>query len=304
MPVSSETVAIVNPTKGGGLASAREQLAEWAHASGVAAPHVEATSARRTGEEQARSAVAAGADLVLAWGGDGTVRAVATALAGTDVPLGILPAGTGNLLARNLDIPLDLPRAARVAFTGRDRRIDVMDVGLDGEVQVCTVMAGMGFDAEMIDAPELLKEAFGAGAYVLNASKAVWTTRMRVGVAVDGAAPRWFTARSVLVANVGGLIGGLDVAPESDAEDGLLHVVVLPLGTPRDWVRTATRLWGRHNREDSSRHYFSGRTAWVVATTPQARQVDGDPVTEGNRIQARVRPGALTVRVPASAEPK
>jgi diacylglycerol kinase family enzyme len=299
-----ESVAIVHPLKSGGLDTAVDRLARWAHAAGVSTPHVVATTADSPGSEQARSAVASGADLVLAWGGDGTVRSVAEGLTGTDVPLGIIPAGTGNLLARNLGIPLSMGDAGAVAFDGSDRRVDVVEIGLGGLVTTSTVIAGIGLDAVLIDASEGLKDAIGPSAYVLNTVRAARQRPMRVGVAVDGGEPHWFSARSVLVANVGGLVGGLDVVPESDASDGMLHVIVLPLTRPIDWVRTGARLALRRAVHDNSRFHLQGSTAWVVASEDQPRQVDGDVVAPGRTIQARVRPGAVVVRVPAGSWPR
>jgi diacylglycerol kinase (ATP) len=292
-----ETVAVVHGGKLG-LADAADRLAAWAHRAGLPAPHVVATTVTSPGTEQARAAVAAGADLVLAWGGDGTVRRVAAGLAGTDVPLGIIAGGTGNLLARNLGLPLDAEAAATVALTGVDRRIDVLDVGLGGRTTVGTVIAGIGLDAALIDAPQPLKDALGPSAYVLNAARALRQRSMRVGVAVDGGPPQWFHARTVLVANVGGLIAGLDVVPEADPSDGALHVVVLPLSRPSDWVRTGWRLVRRSSATDASRTHLRGTTAWIVARTDEPRQVDGDLVEDGHVLQVRVRPGALLVRVP------
>jgi diacylglycerol kinase family enzyme len=100
------------------------------------------------------------------------------------------------------------------------------------------------------------------------------------------------------VANVGGLVGGLDVVPEASASDGLLHVVVLPLGGPVDWARTGARLALRRGGHDASRYHLQGTTAWVVTPGEEPRQVDGDVEEPGRTIQARVRPGALLVRVP------
>lgn len=298
MTRSGETVAIVHPGKAGDVAEATEQLARWAHEAGVNAPHVVPTTPEQTGTAQAREAVAAGADLVLSWGGDGTVTAIAEGLVGSGTALGILPGGTGNLLARNLGLPLSLDEAAAIAFTGADRRIDVVELGLGGRVAISTVIAGMGLDASLIDAPEDLKNAIGPAAYVANATKLLRSESMRVGVAMDGGQPRWFRARSVLVANVGGLIAGLDVVPESDASDGRLHVVVLPLDSPMDWIRTGVTMVTRRPRQDSSRIHLSGRSAWVVTQFPMPRQIDGDVIDEGRSLQARVRPAALTVRVP------
>ncbi len=293
-----ECIAVVHPQKSGGVAAATEQLAAWAHAVGQQAPHVVATTAASPGTEQARAAVAAGADLVLAWGGDGTVNAVAAGLAGSGVALGILPAGTGNLLARNLGIPLRMRDAAAVALTGRDRTIDLIDIGLGGRVTTCSVMAGIGLDAVLIDAPEDLKNVIGPTAYVVNGIRAVGHRTTRFGIAIDGGAPHWYSAKSVLVANVGGLVAGLDLAPEAEVADGLLHVVVLPLGTPLDLLRTGTDLALRRTRHDRSRRHFAGRSAVIVSRETQPRQVDGDVVEEGRRIEARVRPASLVVRVP------
>jgi diacylglycerol kinase family enzyme len=298
--VTTDVVAVVHPQKSGGRDAAVERLARWAHAAGLSTPHVVTTSADSPGTEQARAAVSSGADLVLAWGGDGTVRSVAQGLTGTGTALGILPAGTGNLLARNLGIPLDLDDAGAVAFGGADRRVDVIEVGLGGQVTTCTVIAGIGLDALLIDASEGLKSVIGPTAYALNTVKALRQKKMRVGVAVDGGAPRWFSARSVLIANVGGLVAGLDAVPEAEVSDGLLHVVVLPLANPVDWARTGVRLALRRAVTDDSRYHLQGSSAWVVAREPAPRQVDGDVLEPGRSIQARVLQGALVVRVPGT----
>ena len=100
----------------------------------------------------AHEAAVSGCDLVLAFGGDGTIRAVCEELAGTGIPVGIVPAGTGNLLARNLDIPLYLRSAVDVALNGQDRAIDMVEVSGDKmEDATFLVMAGMGFDAAIME---------------------------------------------------------------------------------------------------------------------------------------------------------
>lgn len=298
MSTGTRAVAVVHPLKAGGVAAATEQLTRWAAEAGLPTPSVVETTAASPGTAQARRAVADGAGLVLAWGGDGTVTAVAGGLVGTDVPLGILPAGTGNLLARNVRVPLNLAAAAQVALTGADRRIDTVEIGLGGRVTISTVMAGIGLDAVLIDAPDQLKNLLGPGAYVLNTARALQHSQYRVGVSVDDGPPRWMSARSVLVVNAGGLVGGLDIAPESEASDGLLHVVVLPLRDPVDWARTAVRLVSRRPRSDEARYHQQGRRARIVTRDPQPRQVDGDVVEDGTRLEARVLPGSLVVRVP------
>ena len=244
------------------------------------------------GVEQARAAVASGADLVIAWGGDGTVRSVAEGVAGSDATMAIIPAGTGNLLARNLGLPLSLDDAGAIAFDGVDRQVDVIEVGLGGEVTTCTVIAGMGVDAVLIDASEGLKSAIGPSAYALNSVRALRQKKMRVGVAVDGGAPRWYSARSVMVANVGGLVAGLDVVPEAEVSDGLLHVVVLPLANPVDWARTGARIAlrraGTTTRATTCRARASG--SW----RPRRRHVRST-ATSWSR-DAASRPGCARVR--------
>jgi diacylglycerol kinase family enzyme len=213
------------------------------------------------------------------------------------VPLGVLPGGTGNLLARNLGLPQRLADAVGVALRGADRAVDVLDIGLGGRVLVGTVIAGMGADATLVDAPEGRKRRFGPLAYAANSARAARAPRMRVGVSVDGAPPRWLRARSVMVANVGGLVAGLDVAPEAVPDDGWLDVVVLPLSTPKDWAVAATSLIRRTAHGSHNRIHLRGRRALVVARGEWPRQVDGDQVGPGSRLEVRVRPGTLVVRV-------
>jgi diacylglycerol kinase (ATP) len=298
--------AVVNPTKldpaSGGIGEARSRLRMLLARHGATLVWTE-TTRDDPGTGQAREALRAGTDLVLAWGGDGTVTAVATAMAAQDsagrVPMAILPGGTGNLLARNLGLPLRMEDAVAVAATGTDRAIDVLDVGLGGRVVLGTVIAGIGADAELVDASEGLKRRLGPMAYVANATRAARSPRMRVGVSVDGSKPRWSRARSVLVANVGGLVGGLNVAPEARPDDGWLDVVLLSLSSPRDWAVAAASLVRRTAAADRGRTHLRGRRVTVVTRGEHPRQVDGDQVGPGTRLEARVRPGALLVRVPA-----
>lgn len=290
-------VVVVNPTKVDDPYAARAWLADAARRCGVPEPRWVETTPEDPGRGMAERAVADGAGLVLAWGGDGTVRACAAGLRGTDVPLGLLPAGTGNLLARNLSVPLDLDDAVAVAFTGADRRLDVLEVDVDGVTEVGTVIAGLGVDADMMTAPEGLKAAAGPAAYAAGLAKGLLRRRPRVAVAVDGGAPHWLTAGTVLVANVGGLVAGMDVAPQARPDDGRLDVVVLRLRSPLDLVRTGVALV-RRRTPPSGAWTASGRSVLVVAGHAVGRQVDGDVLREGTRLSAVVAPDALVVRVP------
>lgn len=256
------------------------------------------------GTGQARAALDRGADVVLACGGDGTIRSVAQALAGTGVAMGVLPAGTGNLLARTLGTPLDLVAAARVALTGDDRRIDVgrIRVGDEDDEQVFLVMAGTGFDATIMEStPDEMKEKVGRLAYVISGFRAMRGRRARVELTLDGGEPLRRSSRTVVVGNTGTLPAGLVLMPDATVDDGLLDVVNLsPKGFP-GWVAVAVRVATRRRRGHDRVEHWQVRTVEIVTDQLQAAQIDGDPVGEVTRLAMRVDPQALVVRVKGEA---
>jgi diacylglycerol kinase family enzyme len=177
-------VAVVfNPVNAGEEAPRRKrELLEALAAAGVEAV-LEETTADDPGEGATRRALAQDADLVLAAGGDGTVTACVTSLAGSGVPLAVLPSGTGNLLAVNLDLPGDLEGALEVALHGERRRIDVGAIGDDRFV----VMSGIGFDAAMLrGADPALKARIGALAYVLSGLRQLGRRPTEFRIRLDG----------------------------------------------------------------------------------------------------------------------
>lgn len=294
------SVVIVHPGKVGDLATAQATLAGLARANGHEPPRWVETTAHEPGPGQARAAVAEGAELVLVWGGDGTMVGVAGALVGTGIPLGILPGGTGNLLVRNLGIPLDLPGAAQVAFTGRNRTIDLLDVDLGkGEHRISAVMCGAGWDAEMMAAPEARKRRLGWGAYAVEGVRALRKKPMRLSVSVDGGAPMELSGRTVLVANVGMLVAGLVLIPGASPDDGLLDILVVDPTSPLDWVRTTAGIIARTGEDsDPSRIRLRGHEVQISTGHVRKRQIDGDLVSSGAGLSVRVLPSSLVVRVP------
>src|SRR5262245_36988962 len=181
------------------------------------------------GSGQGREALAAGCDVVLVLGGDGTARLVAEPLLGTGVPLGLLPAGTGNLLARNLRIPPNsLEAALAVAVGGHRWTIDVgqAEIDVSGEDETPTrhtflVMAGLGFDAEvMASVTPTLKERVGWLAYVLVGMRNLRGRRTRVGIRLDDGEQITLRVRSVIVGNCGELIGGVQLMPDEGVDEG------------------------------------------------------------------------------------
>jgi YegS/Rv2252/BmrU family lipid kinase len=252
------------------------------------------TTPEDPGRGQTRQAIEAGVEIVFACGGDGTVMACATELAGSAVALAVLPVGTGNLLARNLDIPVDVVKALAVAVGGGRRRIDVGAV--DG--QCFTIMAGMGFDAHMMgDAPDAVKARIGWPAYVLSAIGHLKDRPMRVSVRLDGDRQLSRRARTVLVANVGRLQGGVSVLPDAEPDDGELDVAIIAPLTLRDWVALAWGVMWRHQRV-AMRETFRARQVEIESDRVQPRQLDGDVIAPGRTLVIEVRPSALTICVP------
>ncbi|GAA3293529.1 diacylglycerol/lipid kinase family protein [Arthrobacter citreus] len=192
------------------------------------------TTKEDPGRGMAREAIGAGVDLVIAAGGDGTVRCVAAELAGTDTPLGLLPLGTGNLLARNLDIAVDDPEAAvTAALTGADRRIDVVHVTLDRALEgdVFLVMAGLGYDAALMgDTNDTLKDRVGWLAYVDAGIRNLPGKPVKSTIRLDGGKEISGHPRSVMGGNCGKIMGGLEIFPGARIDDGLLDIMTMAPG--------------------------------------------------------------------------
>jgi YegS/Rv2252/BmrU family lipid kinase len=291
-------VAVVfNPATGGGddredrERATREALGR----AGVDVLWLE-TTREDPGRGQTAKAVAEGVDLVVAQGGDGTVMACVTGLAGTEVPLAVLPGGTGNLLATNFDIPGDLEGAVEVALEGDRVRLDV--AALDDDRFV--VMGGVGFDAAMLrDADPQLKERLGAVAYVLSGVRQLRRRATRFRLRLDDRPPLERTGQGVLVGNLGRLQGGLPVMPDAWPDDGLLDVAVLRTRTVLDWLALATRVVLRRRRKDPQLELFCARRVEIDCDPPQPVERDGDPLdTPRDHLVIEVVPGALTLCVP------
>lgn len=289
-------VLVANPTKEPDL-EALHQAVESAAGEPVT---LRETTPEDAGEGLARVAVSEGARLVLAAGGDGTVQAVACGLAGSGVALGVVPLGTGNLLARNLGLPLDRDGAVAVALEGRDRTIDLAAVQLDDQAPTrFAIMAGLGFDAEMMsDAPAGLKSAVGWPAYVVSGLRHLRDRPHVVELLVDGGAPVRLSVRGLVVGNVGELQAGVALLPDAVLDDGVLDVVALAPRHLRDWGRVVLRLVSRSKGADPALRRWTGRSIELRSTIPVQAQLDGEPAGAVRRLRISVEPGALVVRVP------
>lgn len=260
------------------------------------------TTVQDPGCGQARMALSAGADVVLACGGDGTIRHVAQVLAGSGTAMGLLPTGTANLLARNLAMVIGDPaKATRIALSGDNRAIDVGWVLIDNrdEEQVFLVMAGVGFDAAiMAGAPHELKARLGSLAYFVSGFRALSAPRAPITLVVDGRVEPPRRVRTVVVGNCGKLLAGLVLLPAARVDDGLLDVVSIgPRGIP-GWLAVTARVLSRRRHGHPIVQHWQGRTVIINAESPQLAQLDGDPVGEVQALRMRVDRAALLIRVP------
>lgn len=326
---AGRTTVVYNPTvtDEDARSALRQVLEDHGHHGAAFVP----TTADDPGEGQTADAVRDGATLVVVCGGDGTVRAAAEALAGTDVPLVVVPCGTGNLLARNLGLPVKPAEALAVALGGTPRRIDLGLIEGDGLAPThFTVMSGAGLDAAMLEGTsDRAKAVIGWPAYVMAGLRELRAPRMRLTVSVDGAKPVRRSARMVLIANTGKVQGGAALVPDARPDDGLLDLLILDPRGPAGWLSAAgsllrprphakagpdARTGGDAGRGEEARtgpdtpgshrsvEYFTFRRAEIRFDAPQPRELDGDPVAAGRHLTAQVRPGALTVLMPVRGE--
>lgn len=301
LPVGERRVAaILNPVKVDDPPAFRAMVEQMAAESGWTGVSWWETTEEDTGYRMAHEAAVSGAALVLAIGGDGTIRAVCEELAGTGIPVGIVPAGTGNLLARNLSIPLYLRAAVDVGLNGQDRAIDMVLVsGDDMDDATFLVMAGMGFDAAIMEGVnEDFKKKVGWLAYVWAALKALMFPAIKVEVSVDGGEPSSHRARTVVIGNVGNLQGGMPLLPDAAIDDGQLDVVLLYPRRFLSWLPLAARVLTKNRRTDATITRMRGRVITVRASSHAPRQLDGDLLAPGRELRAECVHGRLLVRVP------
>jgi len=298
---------VANPTKIAHLDGELAWLAQRAAELGWQRPLWLETRVDEPGTAAARTATAAGARTVIAYGGDGTVRGVAAGLVRSPASLGILPMGTGNLLARNLGIPLaNLDLAVEIALAGRERRVDVglLEIDVSGEDEqpahdVFMVMAGLGFDAEVMASVEpQLKRRVGWLAYVVAGARRLRGRTTGVVLRMDGEEPIRRRVRSVIIGNCGTLTGGVELMPLAMVDDGWLDIVVVAPRRLFQWGAVVLAVLSRAptpGRRPIIEH-FRCRSLEVRAERPLPIQLDGDPAGEARVLRASLDHLGLNVR--------
>lgn len=297
----TRAVVISNPAAARANGASLDTARAWLERGGLGVD-VRLTEGPGHGERLAREALAAGAELLIAHGGDGTVMEVATALVGSGTPLGLLPAGTGNLLAGNLRIRRTMKEAAAVILAGARRTVDVGRLQTSTGARYFTVAAGTGFDAELMHrTPSHHKRTFGIVAYIATAvGLATTLTRARVTIDVDGRTLET-RAATVLVANCREIIPGLlPLGPQIAPDDGVLDVVVLDAASLAGAAGVAWHLLLRRPHAHPGIRFLRGRTVRITADIDLPVQADGEACGRAP-LAIDVVPGGLTVLAPARA---
>lgn len=280
------------------------------------------TSAEDPGQGPARKAIEAGATMIIVAGGDGTVRAVAEAVHGTDCALALLPSGTGNLLARNLQLPLDdTALALHAAFAGQDKVIDVCLIDIERvdrsvDRHAYLVMAGLGLDAKMLaNTDDALKAKAGWLAYV-KALVAVGKddSELRFRYRLNGQPEQSLRAHTIMIGNCGSLPASIELIPDAALDDGAFDVVVLKPQGLGGWVQILTKvIWengvlsrtklGRKLRTNDvdALNYATGTELVLRLHGPEEIELDGDGFGTAVALKTWVDAGSLTVRVPGDA---
>ncbi len=274
------------------------------------------TTEEDPGQGPTKDALAAGADLIIVAGGDGTVRAAAEHLAdvSSDAQLGIIPLGTGNLLARNLEVPIkDLPAAFVRALDGDAHPIDVgwveVELASGNERHAFAVMVGFGIDAHMIaETNDDLKDKAGWLAYVESLGRALAASEVvPFHITKDDEPARDEEGHTLLIANCGSLQGGITLLPDAVPDDGELDYLVLSAEGIAQWAGTLkTMVWDNGLKRlitdseevTSTDDVNHGRAKKLAVTLPEARafEIDGEEVGETKSFTVSIQPAAIHVR--------
>jgi YegS/Rv2252/BmrU family lipid kinase len=297
----TRALIVTNPaaTRAGarGLAAARRRL----EAAGLRVTVAE-TRAMGDGALLARAAVQDGVGIVIAHGGDGTAADVATGLVGTSMPLGLLPAGTGNVLAGSLGVGRSLVAAADTILAGATRAIDLGRLTTSAGTRYFAVNAATGFAADlMAKTAQRAKRRYGVTAYVARAFVlATNLVRAASRVEVDGVVHEGYAA-TVIVANFGQVVPGvLSLGSHILPDDGVLDVAVFDAASLASAMRSVWRLFQGRPDADRGITFYRGGTVKVSTEPTLSVQSDGE-VLGTTPMSVELLPRALTVIVPASS---
>jgi diacylglycerol kinase family enzyme len=303
--LSQQRVAVIlNPIKARSD-EARATIQRACLTAGWDEPVFYETTAEDPGFSQVQAALGHEPDVVVVGGGDGTVRVVAESLARTGVAMGLIPLGTGNLLARNVDLDVnDLHGNVQTALFGHQRYIDTARMGIENNrtghssEHAFLVIAGLGMDAEVLaDTNAGLKKTFGWLAYTEAGMRHLPGRRKKISISLDGSPDQVRNVRSILFANCGLVPGGIDFIPQAMIDDGMLDVVVMSPRSAIGWLLMYVKIMFKHSGKlPIMTVYRSGRIV-IKCPEPMPTQLDGDTAGEATRVTVQVEPRSLLIRV-------
>lgn len=305
-PTPQRVAVVINPSKYD-ADSARDTVVVACRKAGWPDPVFLPTTVDDPGTSMAQAALKSGADVVLAAGGDGTVRTVAEVLANSGTPLGLIPLGTGNLLARNLGAHLDdVHHSVDIALFGDQRLIDMVSFSTENmrgerfEHALC-VMGGAGFDAEiMSNTRDELKRQIGWMAYTEAGMRRLTAEPAWTRYSIDDGPWQTKRLRSIMAANCGVLTGGLVLVPGAKLNDGRMDAVVIAPRGPLGWVSLTSKIIFKQRHDLPAMEHHMCKKLRAEFHKPTEAQIDGDGLGRITAFEANIMPEALALRVPPS----
>jgi YegS/Rv2252/BmrU family lipid kinase len=289
----STATLIVNPVSGtGNPKERRELLIKNATEMGWNGAYIETTKSN-SAYAIAKREVKKGVKHLIICGGDGTVMEVLTAVLQTKIVIGIVPLGTGNLLARNVDLPLTVSEAMEIALHGKEARVDV------GKANgtVFSIMAGIGLDAQIMQgANRKMKDRLGFMAYVLTGLKKLQTHAKRYEITIDEKKPFIVRAKTIMVANMGKMMGGVEIVPRTHPQSGKLQVGILKARTGIQWLSISFHaLTGKIDKSPHFDVYEAKKVTIKTITGKNYYQCDGNHFPQTDLLTIDIYPKAVTV---------
>ncbi|MGI8419102.1 MAG: diacylglycerol/lipid kinase family protein [Candidatus Levyibacteriota bacterium] len=287
---------ILNPVSGPGNEKDREKAITKVAKDLGWNGHLVTTTLNRTAADIAKHAIKNGTNHLVVCGGDGTIGEVVGVCVDKKIIIGIVPLGTGNLFAQNLGIPLAITASMKIALYGKRNKIDI---GRANKIYF-TVLAGIGFDAEMMKgAQRELKNKIGVFAYILTAVQSILRSSLIYQVQIDNRQPITVRAKTILVANLGKIQGGIMAVPQTSANNGRLSIGIIQAKNWYYWISLLVHALSGNINKSSSYKLLKGSNIVITLTgKKRAFECDGNIFPPTKKLTIEILPRALSILTP------